>query len=365
MSIVPRALALHDAETLAHLRSIPFFTRLSDATLARLVSCCPVLDVPARHDLFLQGESGDALYVILSGDVEIIQTPDGSPVHLSTFRAGEYFGEMALLDDAPRSATARTLGDSVLLLVRKQALLDLLREHPALFTDAARVLSARLRDMNAQRLTDLQQRNRELEAANQMLRAGYQATLDALSAALDLRDQATQGHSRRVTAYTMLIAQALEYPVEKQEALRLGALLHDIGKIGVSDAILRKPTTLTSGEWAEMIKHPEWGAAIVERIEFLRPARETVIAHHEKFDGTGYPYGLAGSQIPLSARIFAVADVFDAVTTFRPYRMPMSHLDALALIRRASGRHFDPAIVAAFEQALPELVRLMHDSFAE
>lgn len=365
MPIVPHAIALHDAETLAYLRSIPFFTRISDASLARLISRCPVLNVPARHDLFLQGEPGDALYVILSGDVEIIQTLDGAPVRLSTFRAGEYFGEMALLDDAPRSATARTLGASALLQVRKQDLLDLLRDHPSLFTDAARVLSARLRDMNAQRLTDLQQKNRELEAANQMLRASYRATLDALSVALDLRDQATQGHSQRVTAYTMLIAQALNYPAEKQEALRLGALLHDIGKIGVSDAILRKPTTLTPGEWAEMKRHPEWGAAIVERIEFLRQARETVLAHHEKFDGTGYPYGLAGSAIPLSARIFAVADVFDAITTFRPYRMPMSHSDALALIRREGGRHFDPEVVAAFEQALPELVQFMHDSFAD
>src|SRR5258708_37638781 len=148
------------------------------------------------------------------------------------------------------------------------------------------------------------------------------------------------------------------------EALGLGALLHDIGKIGVSDAILRKPTTLTTGEWAEMKRHPEWGAAIVERIEFLRAARDIVVAHHEKFDGTGYPRGLRGSSIPLSARIFAVADVFDAVTTFRPYRMPMSHNDALALIRRDSGRHFDPQVVAAFEQALPKMVEVMRASFA-
>jgi putative nucleotidyltransferase with HDIG domain len=364
MSILRRAIALQDAETVAHLRSIPFFAKLSDDTLTRLVTRCPLQTVPAQQNLFQQGDTGEALYVIVSGEIEIIQTLDGTPIRLSVFRAGEYFGEMALLDDAPRSATARTLQDSVLLQVRKQDFLALLSEHPGLFTDAARVLSARLRDMNAQQLLNLQREKGELEQSNQRLRSSYQATLEALSVALDLRDQATQGHSQRVAAYTLLIADALDVPQDQREALRHGALLHDIGKIGVSDAILRKTTTLTTNEWEEMKKHPEWGAAIVERIEFLRDARDIILAHHEKFDGTGYPNGLRGAAIPLGARIFAIADVFDAVTTFRPYRMPMSPQDALALIRRDSGRHFDPQIIAAFEQALPQMVEVMRASFA-
>ncbi len=364
MSILRRSVVLRDSETLAHLRSIPFFAKLSDVTLRRLVAQCPIQNVPAQRELFQQGEAGDALYVIVAGQVEIVQTLDSAPVRLSTFHAGEYFGEMALLDDAPRSATARTIADCVLLQVRKQDFLDLLREHPAIFSDAARVLSARLRDMNAQRLTDLQREKYELEVSNQRLRANYRDTLEALSVALDLRDQATQGHSQRVTAYTLLIAEALQVPHEQREALRLGALLHDIGKIGVSDVILRKPASLTPDEWAEMKKHPEWGAAIVERIEFLREARDIVLSHHEKFDGTGYPRGLRGTAIPLGARIFAVADVFDAVTTFRPYRMPMGHLDAVALIRRDAGKHFDPQVVAAFERALPQVLEVMRASFA-
>lgn len=365
MPIDPRSVALNNVPTLARLRSVPFFASLSDATLQRLLTRCPVQAIPAHRDIFLQGEPGEALYVILAGEIEILQSLDGAPVRLSAFHAGEYFGEMALLDDAPRSATARTLSESVLLEVHKQDLLELLRERPAFLTDAARVLSARLRDMNAQRLADIQREKRELELVNQVLRANYQATLEALSAALDLRDRATYGHSQRVTEYTMLIARALDYPTTELESLRLGALLHDIGKIGVSDAILRKPTPLTPSEWAEMQKHPEWGAAIVERIEFLHPARDLILAHHEKFDGSGYPRELRGSAIPLGARIFAVADVFDAVTTFRPYRMPVSHADALALIRRESGRHFDPEVVAGFEQTLSELVRVMRATFTE
>lgn len=363
MSILRRAVALQDTQTLAHLRSIPFFSKLSDATLARLAGHCPLQKIPADHELFQQGDAGDALYVVISGQVEILHMLDGAPVRLTACRTGEYFGEMALLDDAPRSATARALEDSVLLQVRKQDLLEVLREYPALFLDAARVLSARLREMNTQQLLSLQREKQELEAANQRLRANYQATLEALSAALDLRDRATQGHSQRVMEYTLLIADALHVPQDQREAMRHGALLHDIGKIGVSDAILRKTTTLSPVEWAEMYKHPEWGAAIVERIEFLRDARDIVLAHHEKFDGTGYPRGLRGTAIPLGARIFAIADVFDAVTTFRPYRMPMSHTDALALIRRDSGRHFDPQMITAFEQALPEMVKVMRASF--
>jgi putative nucleotidyltransferase with HDIG domain len=364
MSYPCRAVAPRDAETIAYLHSIPFFATLSDATLAHLVARWPIQHVAAQRELFQQGDAGDALYVILSGEIEIVQTLDGASIRLSTVHAGEYFGEMALLDDAPRSATARTLQDSVLLQVRKQDFLDLLRAHPVLFTDAARVLSARLREMNTQRLADLLREKQDLERSNQRLRASYQATLEALSVALDLRDQATQGHSMRVTAYTLLIADALHVPQAQREALRHGALLHDIGKIGVSDAILHKTTALTTSDWDEMRKHPEWGAAIVEGIEFLRDARDIVLAHHEKFDGTGYPRGLRGTSIPLGARIFAIADVFDAVTTFRPYRMPMSHQDAAALIRREAGRHFDPEIVTAFEQALPQLVEVMRASFA-
>jgi putative nucleotidyltransferase with HDIG domain len=253
----------------------------------------------------------------------------------------------------------------VLLQVRKKDFIELLGDYPQLFADAARVLSARLREANAQRLAAAAREKRELEKSNRRWRANYAATLEALSSALDLRDQATQGHSQRVTAYTLLIADEVGVPQEQREALRLGALLHDIGKIGVADAILHKPATLTPKEWAVMKKHPEWGAAIIERVEFLRDARDIVLAHHEKFDGSGYPRGLRGTAIPLGARIFAVADVFDAVTTFRPYRMPMSTQDAVALIRRETGRHFDPDIVAAFEHALPKMLEVMRASFAD
>lgn len=350
---------------LARLREIPLFAGVSEPALAKLAAQCPIRAIQTHEILFHEGDDGDSLYVVLDGEIHITHQLDAAAVMLGAIRSGDFFGEMVLFDDVPRSATAHAARPTLLLEIHNHAFHQLLHANPQLTDDALRILSRRLRDANARRLDELTRQNRALEHANRTLQENYAATLNALSAALDLRDQATQGHSQRVTAYTLLIARALEVPESEHEALRLGALLHDIGKIGVSDAILRKPTTLTPGEWAEMRQHPEWGAALVDKIDFLRGARDIILAHHENFDGSGYPYGLRGDAIPLGARIFAVADVFDAVTTFRPYREPMTPHAAAALIRAQSGTKFDPRVVGAFERALDEMIRVMRASFAE
>jgi putative nucleotidyltransferase with HDIG domain len=346
------------------LRRIPFFAGLTETALTELAAQCPLRAVRETEILFYEGDPGDSLYIVLDGEIQITHQLNGAPVMLGTIAAGDFFGEMVLFDDVPRSATARAVRPALLLEIHNHTFHHLLHSNPQITDDALRILSRRLRDSNTRRLDELVQQNRALEHANRTLQENYAATLDALSAALDLRDQATQGHSQRVTAYTLLIANALDVPQSEYEALRLGALLHDIGKIGVSDAILRKPTTLTPSEWAEMRKHPEWGAALVDKIDFLCGARDIIIAHHEHYDGSGYPNGLRGEEIPLGARIFAIADVYDAVTTFRPYREPMAPHAAAALIRAQSGTKFDPRVVVAFERALPEMIRAMHASFA-
>jgi putative nucleotidyltransferase with HDIG domain len=353
-----------ESEVLTRLRRIPFLASVPEETLARLAAQCAVIEIPTARIIFNQGEAGDALYVILAGEIQILQNLDGASLHLSTFRTGDFFGEMALFDDAARSATARALTPSMLLEIHKRDFHALLEAYSPLVGDTLRILSTRLRETNTHRLGELVRKNQELHEANRRLQKVYDATLEALSAALDLRDQATQGHSQRVTAYTLLIADELNVPATARAALQLGALLHDIGKIGVSDAILRKPTTLTPTEWTEMRKHPEWGAALVEKIEFLRDARDIVLAHHEKFDGSGYPFGLRGETIPLGARIFAVADVFDAVTTFRPYREPMAPQDAVFMIRAQAGTMFDPHVVEAFDRTFPQILAVMRASFA-
>jgi len=167
---------------------------------------------------------------------------------------------------------------------------------------------------------------------------------------VEKRDPYTGGHLQRVVAYSLLLGNELDLTVEELESLRLGATLHDIGKIGVPDGVLLKAGPLDEAEAAVMRRHPSDGAAIVGRIESLRPLLPIVRNHHERIDGRGYPDRLAGEAIPLPARIVAVADTFDAMTTSRPYREAMSRDVAAAEIRRVAGLHLCPRVVGAFER---------------
>ena len=173
-------------------------------------------------------------------------------------------------------------------------------------------------------------------------------TLLGLVSTLDLRERNTRLHSQRVREYSLLLGNQLGMDEKGRRVLGFGALLHDVGKIAVSDLILMKPGNLVEEEWKEVRKHPEAGYLALRHITFLREAVEIVYAHHEYYDGSGYPRGLKGEEIPLGARIFMVADVYDALTSARPYHIPISHEEAAAIIREKSGSHFDPAVVRAF-----------------
>jgi cyclic di-GMP phosphodiesterase len=181
----------------------------------------------------------------------------------------------------------------------------------------------------------------------------YSHTLEALINALDARERETQRHSKRVSEYTMLMARQLNIPAAEFIEVERGALLHDIGKIGISDAILLKPAKLTEEEWGEVRKHPEIGFQILRGIDFLNEAARMVLQHQERFDGTGYPQRLAGKEILLGARIFAVVDTFDAMTSDRPYRKALGYQTAREEIMRCSGTQFDPDIVECFVE-IPE-----------
>ncbi|HUU96682.1 MAG TPA: HD-GYP domain-containing protein [Phycisphaerae bacterium] len=185
------------------------------------------------------------------------------------------------------------------------------------------------------------------------LAAAYRGTARALVAALDAREHDTERHSERVCAYAVRLADELEVSPEQRRSIALGGLLHDIGKIGVPDSILLKPGRLTDDEWHFIRKHPELGKQILASVPFLQSAIDIVHCHHERFDGGGYPRSLAGEEIPLGARIFAVADVYDALTTARPYRRPDSCESARREIEKGIGSHFDPQVVAAFQRIPP------------
>ncbi|MDR3576071.1 MAG: GAF domain-containing protein [Anaerolineaceae bacterium] len=187
-----------------------------------------------------------------------------------------------------------------------------------------------------------------LQRSNKELTLAYDATIEGWSQAMDLRDKETEGHTRRVTEMTLQLAKVLGLSEEALVHIRRGSLLHDIGKLGVPDQILFKPGPLDENEWLLMKKHPEYAYQMLEPIEYLRPALDIPYCHHEKWDGSGYPRGLKGEQIPLAARIFAIVDVWDALTSDRPYRSAWPKEKTIEHIKSASGTHFDPEVVKSF-----------------
>ena len=188
----------------------------------------------------------------------------------------------------------------------------------------------------------------DLQHSNLNLLQAYDATIEGWAHALELRDMETEGHSRRVVDLTMELAQRMDISDEHFVHIRRGALLHDIGKMGVPDAILQKPGKLTEEEWQIMSQHPVYAYEWLSSIEYLQPALDIPHYHHERWDGTGYPHGLKGKQIPITARIFAIVDVWDALRSDRPYRKAWPKEKTLAYIQEQSGKHFDPQVVETF-----------------
>ncbi len=212
--------------------------------------------------------------------------------------------------------------------------------------------AARLRRENERLTNEVQRQNGQLREMNgrleEMVRARTQALLEGLIAALDYRDAETQWHSRRVSLYARRLARQLGLTEPELTVIEHGALLHDIGKIGVRDGVLLKPGPLTTDEWTEMKRHPELGWALLQRVDYLRPASSIVLQHQEKWDGTGYPRGLRGETIVVGARIFHVVDTLDAITSDRPYRRARPFDEACGEIVRCRGTQFDPRVVDAF-----------------
>ena len=172
--------------------------------------------------------------------------------------------------------------------------------------------------------------------------------MEGWSSALELREQETAGHCERVVELTLTLAQKFGFCGEQLQQLRRGALLHDIGKMGIPDSVLLKPGTLNEREWEIMRRHPEYAHQLISSIAYLRPAVDIPYCHHEKWDGSGYPRGLHEDEIPLAARIFAIADVWDALTSDRPYRKAWTREQAHKYIREQAGKHFDPKVVEQF-----------------
>ena len=228
------------------------------------------------------------------------------------------------------------------------------RAHAGIFRDGDLALinafanQAAVAIHNAQLFEDLKRTNFQLEAANMELQIAYEATLNGWVRALDLRDKETEGHTQRVTILTQKLARSMGVDDDDMVHVTRGALLHDIGKMAIPDGILLKPGQLTDDERKLIQKHPVYAYEMLSPIEFLRPAIDIPYCHHEKWDGTGYPRGLRGEDIPFAARIFPIIDVWDALTSDRPYRRGMPQDVVRQHIQADSGKHFDPRVVNAF-----------------
>jgi response regulator RpfG family c-di-GMP phosphodiesterase len=285
------------------------------------------INMPGRSGLELLSEvtarNPNAVVVMISGSQNIESV-------VGALRRGAF-------DYIIKPFTLEAVELTVERALKHQALLEANRRHEQHLEELVEEKTSQLRQMNA-----------SVNAMFEDLYLNYRATLSALASALEKRDAETRGHSQRVVAYCLRLGQQLGLSGRELVALEHGALLHDIGKIGVPDAILLKPGALSPAEWQVMRLHIEHGADILHGIEFLRDATLVVTQHHEKWDGSGYPLGLKGEQIALNARIFAVADAVDAITSDRPYRAARSFVAATAELLSCSGTHFDPRVVAAF-----------------
>ena len=200
------------------------------------------------------------------------------------------------------------------------------------------------------RFHKLNEERSNIEHAHNKLKAAYDATIEGWSRAMDLRDRETEGHTQRVTHLTLKLAEAAGMNQEELVHIRRGALLHDMGKLGIPDSVLHKPDKLTDEEWVLMRQHPQLAYDMLHPIDYLHPALDIPYCHHEKWDGSGYPRGLKGEQIPLVARLFAIVDVWDALTSDRPYRPAWQKEETLKYIKGQTDKHFDPRAVDLFFQ---------------
>ena len=208
------------------------------------------------------------------------------------------------------------------------------------------------------------ERTKQMEAALKLVERSYEDTLEALGAAIDLRDAATEGHSRRVCRFALEMAKAMGLSEAQHKTIAMGAYPHDIGKLALPDGILLKPGPLTAEERVFMQQHAQTGYDLVKQIPFLADAAELIRTHHERYDGSGYLRGLKAEQIPIGARIFAVADTLDAITSDRPYRRALPFEDAFRVIQTESGRLYDPQVSTAFfslpKETWPTIARMQH-----
>lgn len=330
------------------LKRIELFEGLSASELGEMSSVMRLHRIDPPQEIVREGEPGESVFFIAEGTLEVVRSAASGEFELNVLRSGDFFGEMAVLDRQPRSASVRAKTPVLLLELDQDGFCDFFERNPRAARIVLRRFSSRMRGI----MSKLEEQLDRVHRAKEEIRTAYDDTVRALCRALDLRDTETEGHSLRVMDLAEKFAKRLGFSPPEVEAVRRGALLHDVGKVGVPDSILKKPASLTTGEMEVIREHPEWGYRMLKDIAFLRSALPIIRHHHEKYDGSGYPGGLRGEEIPLAARLFAIVDAYDAMTSDRPYRKAIGSLQALEELERCAGTHFDPRLVAIFKEII-------------
>jgi putative nucleotidyltransferase with HDIG domain len=326
-----------------HLKQFRILQSLGPKDLGLVLDVLQEVEALPDTVLMRENERGDSLYLILAGEVEIIKSlGDDNERVIAVLGPNNIIGEIGLIiPDGLRIASVRTRTLTTLAKLSYTNFSKILERRPPVAMEIMRQLSIHLREAELDTI-------REMERAHQRLAIAYEKTLEGWAKAVELRDLNTEEHNRRVSRLAVSLARNLGLKGDNIINIRRGALLHDIGKIGVPDHILLKPGPLNDEEREIMDKHPEYSKDILSQIDFLSPVIDIPYCHHEKWDGSGYPNRLKGEEIPLNARIFSIVDVWDALTSDRPYRKAMDKSEALKIIRQGAGTFFDPEIACRF-----------------
>lgn len=344
------------------LRGVQLFSGLTEDQLAQLAAGAATRSLTAGTPLFLEGDPGSSLFILTKGLVKIVRAKEPETT-LTTIQPEGVFGELAVLNSAPRSASAIAIDNSEVIEVDKSSLDAVFDADP----QAARRMLGSLANSLTMAREEVVFHNRVLDEKvrerTEELRETQLEIIRRLGQAAEFRDDDTGLHITRMSRFSARLALQAGLSVKECEALLHAAPMHDIGKIGIPDNILLKKGKLEDEEFEIMKTHTTIGAELLtgSNSQVMELARGIALAHHEKWNGRGYPNGLAGEDIPFLARVCAICDVFDALTSERPYKKAWTPEDAFDLIRKEAGEHFDPNLVHLFLQIEDEIRVLMKD----
>jgi HD-GYP domain-containing protein (c-di-GMP phosphodiesterase class II) len=330
--------------TVEKLREISFFSSMSDYDLRQIADIITEREYDAGSVIIEERTEAERFFIVYKGKIEISKRFEGGEKAVLSIQSdGAFFGEMAILDEGRRSATVCALESTTVLEIVRPDFETLLYKAPVLAYKILKELSTRLRETGALLISLLTQRNRQLYRA-------YIDTMTSIVQAIEGRNALVNGHNRRTTNLAMAIGKELDLGEEDVLILELSALLHDLGMLTMPEPLLEKTGPLSPEEFETIKTHTAKGAEMISGVSMLGKVIPSILHHHERFDGSGYPNGLSGEKIPKLSAIVSVADAFVAMTRDRPYRKKLNDDQAAEEIRKSSGIQFDPAIVAAFEK---------------